>query len=428
MLSLTVNFSKDGGVGGKKDMEFTGHSLGGFIGEGVRNGYVGSELVSFASGAPLAAMVGKDKKVKAWGDYRAAEEEKFDRENRRDRARITRVVSNGDLVSSSILKGAVENGRANLYSQDRAENGNFNLINNHKLKLDKEMAGKSQDGSFVGSFRDGDTAKGVDESGSMRKDASLGQRVKQSLGKMFETTEYVQSGSKFSNGVQPVVARQVNVFSSLKQKLLEKVGAATPDPKVLDEVKAMATMDWNQRMKGRSLEQGPNLVDKKKVFTQSPGLFGALARKLGLSKKPLAKVRSDAEIAYIKQRWADSRARARGEKPSSSYQNRALERKNLEKQYQATLDLNNQRVAFIQSKLLESDKQRLALKMKANKKVRSQAQEEAIKKRWDARRVARSQKRTTKKPARSAQQAAAIQKRWNDRKAARASGQSYARR
>ena len=45
----------------------------GFVAEGVRNQYVGSEATTFNSGAPIGLFVGKDKKVKAWGDYKKDE-------------------------------------------------------------------------------------------------------------------------------------------------------------------------------------------------------------------------------------------------------------------------------------------------------------------------------------------------------------------
>jgi hypothetical protein len=103
---------------------------------------VGSSATTFSSGAPNALFVGKDKKVKAWGNYQKDAEDKFDRENNIAQARITRVVRHGDIVSGAINSGAVVNGRANLY-QLRRKDGLGKLYANHKLRAEEVVQGSS---------------------------------------------------------------------------------------------------------------------------------------------------------------------------------------------------------------------------------------------------------------------------------------------
>ncbi len=355
------------------------------------------------------------------------------------RARITRVVSNGDPVSMSILQGQIENGKANSYSRQRDEKGMLNFINNHKLKTESEMQGKAAKGTFVGAFNNDAAANAQAREGvTQEKDLTFGQR----LNKVLEKSVYVKSGSNFANGIRGVAETRVNRIVHAKDKLLTKLGLKKADPNApteMSKAKYEATQDWNRRMVGRSKEEGPILTEPRKIFREEPGFFGGLARKLGIVKKPTAKVRSDAEIEDIKRRWAESRQRVRSGTPlsrESSIEIRRKQQKLLDAKVEKIKAFQDQRIAKFgdlqERKRIEFEKERRSLNMALNRKKRTYEQEEAIQKRWDESRaraaarkkalVSAGQNQARPKKTRSAEQVAAIQKRWNESRArARAS-------
>jgi hypothetical protein len=208
-----------------QDLKFVGHSLGGFIAEGVRNGYVGSRATTFSSGAPLAAFIGKDKKVRAWGDYQKEKEDAFDSKNNVDTARITRVIRNGDAVSGSLNAGRAANGRANTYQMDRTKDGQLNLIANHLLRSDS--AAKSvyfrREGVLLGDYRGKDAADLNRGSEQRMKDSSLLTRVRnvvsdKAMSAYRRARYYVRPGTVLSDG-QRTLDMSVDRVAKAKQGL-----------------------------------------------------------------------------------------------------------------------------------------------------------------------------------------------------------------
>jgi hypothetical protein len=110
------------------NLRFYGHSLGGFIAEGVRNGYVGARAITIHAGSPRL-FFDKERHVRAWGKYESKLEHLYDKVHKVVEARTTRIVTHGDFVSG---KG-VKNGKANIYQFGRTKRGLFNPLKNHLL-------------------------------------------------------------------------------------------------------------------------------------------------------------------------------------------------------------------------------------------------------------------------------------------------------
>ena len=85
--------------------------------------------------------------MNAWGDYQTDAESEFDRKNNVTKARITRIVTSGDLISSSIFHDKVRNGPANLISQDALDPNN--ALANHLLRA-REMENGDRRFDIVG--------------------------------------------------------------------------------------------------------------------------------------------------------------------------------------------------------------------------------------------------------------------------------------
>jgi hypothetical protein len=115
-----------------QNIQFFGHSLGGFIAEGVRNLFVGSKALTIHAGVPrfFGWFKGKggERVVNAWAKYQTQLEKAFDLKHGEKLGRTTRLVTYGDKVSGS--KG-ISNGRANVLQYSR--NSAFSPLANHKL-------------------------------------------------------------------------------------------------------------------------------------------------------------------------------------------------------------------------------------------------------------------------------------------------------
>ncbi len=270
-----------------KDLRFVGHSLGGFIAEGVRNQYVGSQATTFASGAPMRPFIGKDKKVNAWGTYDKAAEDKFDRDNNIAQARITRVVRHGDLVSGSINSGAAVNGRANLYQLQRTKKGQLNPLDNHFLRADAASTGTAsvdatQGGVLVADYFNNDLKRGAVVEGVERpQDSSLLTRLKGAVDKI-RYKKVVEKAVERPNG------RVVKWGRTYKVDRLQGVK---------DGLSNIA----KKAQKAKNLVYANTYVAKQKALSALPRWLGG--------RKP-RKQRTVAEVLKIKERWQRSRARA----------------------------------------------------------------------------------------------------------------------
>lgn len=270
-----------------KDLKFVGHSLGGFIAEGVRNQYVGSQATTFSSGAPMQLFIGKNKKVNAWGTYNKAAEDEFDRNNNVAQARITRVVRHGDLVSGSINSGAAVNGRANLYQLQRTKKGQLNPLDNHFLRADATSGGTAsvdatQGGVLVADYYNKDLKRGAVVEGVERpQDSSLLTRLKGAVDKI-RYKKVVKKAKELPNG------RVVKWGRTYKVDRLQGVK---------DGLSSIA----RKAMKAKNLVYANTYVAKQKALSALPRWLGG---------RKARKQRTVAEVVSIKERWQRSRARA----------------------------------------------------------------------------------------------------------------------
>ncbi len=304
------------------DLKFVGHSLGGFVAEGVRNQYVGSSATTFSSGAPIAAFVGKDKKVRAWGDYQKEKEDEFDRKNGVTTARITRVIRNGDAVSGSLNTDKAANGRANIYHMDRTKDGQLNLIANHLLRSDSAAKSKfwQRDGVFVGDYQGEQAADLAKGSETKIKDQSLATRIKNVVRdkatKLYRDARYYVRPGKMIGGVRSL-DMQVDRVEKVKQRVAGAVqsvrqGVSTAVQSVRQGASKLFGVFRRNRdaatpsPRRRAPRTAQQVADVKARWAASRA---RVARSAGKPSPRRRAPRTAQQVADVKARWAASRAR-----------------------------------------------------------------------------------------------------------------------
>jgi hypothetical protein len=193
-----------------------GHSLGGWIAEGVRNEFVGSRAIVLQPGAPVAWFSNKPV-VRAWRPYQSKREDLFDRKHSILAARITRVVVHGDLVSG---KG-VENGKANIYQFGRVSM--WNPLSNHFLDSVKRFFYRA-DGTQVQMSREwSDAVSEMRRSEKTLKDLTVLERLKKAKERSNQAIlKYVEEGSdreeagKVQRTVSTIYNKAATWFRSFK--------------------------------------------------------------------------------------------------------------------------------------------------------------------------------------------------------------------
>ncbi len=378
----------------QKDMDFYGHSLGGFIAEGVRSFHPGARAIVMSPGTP---RVGKDKGINAYQKYDQAAETKALGKRDWTAKRIVRIRTQGDPVAA--MGGTPS---TNIVAA-RRENGGLNPIANHKLGIvDSE------------SFRH--FAGNVVQSSSNHMDKS---------GKVRDTTTDEFTDESFLSRARRAMGKVVNKVS---QKVLKR---NLVDVKRYVPVDRRTGVDLNL---GFNPDRSAHMVASPAPQVPAPSQNGVTGSKCGFDEN-LGFDPCDAPVARSPVPAPERKFAASGGKNCGFDEGLGFDPCDSPMSQPKKKQRSEAQRADIQGRWDARKADRLAKQGKKTVRApRTPQAEAAIRARWNARKTARSASRSSAssssygRPARTAQQGAAIQARWNARKSSRARVPSAPRR